>query len=101
MFMSTTEHVILVRYELKGYRLRRKGVYAIDEASIMVNILVGGTIVALILAVPTVSMLLTIYYVSKDVILAAIASIVLHYMILLLLVERVSRMLSLLEDERG
>ncbi|MFN4336774.1 MAG: hypothetical protein ACK4FV_04225 [Candidatus Nitrosocaldus sp.] len=98
--MSMVDEAILMRYELKGYRLRRKGAYAIDEASIIANIFVGSTIIALILAVPTVAMLLAIYYVSNDVILASIASIALHYMILLFLVDWVSRRLScILDDE--
>ncbi len=80
-----------MRYEKKGYRLRRYYDVKDEERVVMVtNIMIGGTVVALVLSLPTVAILLTIYYISNDVMLAALASIAVHYAILILLVERIS-----------
>lgn len=94
--MSRINCTILMRYELKGYRVirRKERSDAVDGESIIVNILIGSTVIALILAVPTVTMLSTIYHVSNDAILAALASIILHYAILLFLVDWISRKIS-------
>lgn len=103
--MRKVRHTILMRYELRGYRLRRR--YDVEDGEMMVmiitNIMIGGTVIALVLALPTVAILLTIYYVSSDAIIASLASIAVHYAILLLLVEWISmKMYSMLGegDER-
>nr|BAE03236.1 hypothetical protein HGIII-11 [uncultured Candidatus Nitrosocaldus sp.] len=85
----------------KRYRLRRY--YDVEDGEMVVmltNIMIGGTVVALVLALPTVAILLTIYHISNDVMLAALASIALHYAILILFVERISmKIYSMLEGD--
>ncbi|MEM2923521.1 MAG: hypothetical protein QW560_03805 [Candidatus Nitrosocaldus sp.] len=100
--MSKVRYTILMRYELKGHRLRRR--YNVEDGMMMMitNIMIGGTVIALVLALPTVAILLTIYYISSDAMLAALASLAVHYAILLLLVEWVSmKIYSMLDEEDG
>lgn len=94
-----------MRYELKGYRIRR--VYQISHESI-ISLIIGSTAVALILALPTFALLIAIYRISGDIVIAASASVSVHYLVLLLLIRMGSRMLYVLGlhgdegcDERG
>lgn len=77
--MRKVRCTIIMRYK-KGYRLRRY--YDVEDGEMVVmltNIMIGGTVVALVLALPTVAILLTIYHINSDVMLAALASIAVHY----------------------
>ncbi len=89
--MSKVVYIIHMKYELKGCKLRRR--YDVEDGEMvmmMINIIIGGTVIALVLALPTVAILLTIYYISNDAMLAVLASLAVHYAILLLLVEWIS-----------
>ncbi|MEM2101649.1 MAG: hypothetical protein QW053_02015 [Candidatus Nitrosocaldus sp.] len=91
-----------MKYELKGCKLRRR--YDVEDGEMvmmMINIIIGGTVIALVLALPTVAILLTIYYISNDAMLAVLASLAVHYAILLLLVEWISIKIYYMLDEGG
>lgn len=100
--MSKVVYIIHMKYELKGCKLRRR--YDVEDGEMvmmMINIIIGGTFIALVLALPTVAILLTIYYISNDAMLAVLASLAVHYAILLLLVEWISIKIYYMLDEGG
>ncbi len=100
--MSKVVYIIHMKYELKGCKLRRR--YDVEDGEMvmmMINIIIGGTVIALVLALPTVAILLTIYYISNDAMLAVLASLAVHYAILLLLVEWISIKIYYMLDEGG
>ncbi len=86
-----------MRYELKGYRIKR--VYKLSYDSI-INLISGSTIIALMLTLPTVTVLITIYRISRDAVITTLATMTVHYIILLLLLDKIgSRVLHILKCE--
>jgi len=84
--------VINVKYEIKGYKVRR--VYNVDTYTLL-KVTVYSTIVAVILTLPFYILAL-IYYTDKDIIYIMLVSlIIIHYIIIAFIDKIVSYLLDL------